>query len=675
MLSPNQIATVFVSQTVGDDLSNGFAPSPDQCGNAPVRSVERAMEIVKEMREDQIYNPINISIVGDYYVSSPIVIKGVDRVTIEPFGGCGRIIGGIRVENWEKSVFNGVESLSASLPERQGEKRWAFTDLYVNGKRASVTRYPKVGELNFIDTEEYAGDHSVPEHGMWGSSKWVIVDPKDLAPVENILDATINYNHWWIDEHSPIESYDGESGKLTMAYTSRFALSGRYGKSSSAAKYYLTHVPNMFSVPSEWYLDRKEGIVYYIPRDESEVCDTIEAFAPVSDRLFVIDGEDIRIRNFELLCTSGDYASKHVLAQQAESFKEGEVFFGSDEQSVCGAPGAIYFEGVNRCEISNCVIHGVGVHAIEVGKGCRRVRIENNEIYDACAGGVKVEGVEAGGDDSLMTSDCVIRKNHIHDCGKRYEAGCGILVIHAANNEISENEIHSLAYSGISVGWVWGYNDSSTFGNIIRGNHIYNIGNGRLSDMGAIYTLGRQNGTVISENRVHDVKCLEYGAWGIYLDEGSSHITVENNVVWGTGKESMHIHWGTDNTVRNNVFFSDQCAAVTASIGEWHHPSVFERNILITDGHNIVNGKPEECVYHGNVMFDLSGRETVLRYDEDKNGYDLDAWQASHPHNSGNVVADPKIVGISERNFEISQQSVAHQLGFETLKDGIVKKK
>lgn len=668
MLKRNVVASLFVSQTLGDDSYSALTPLPDAMGNGPVRSLERAIEIIKEMRMGGLDNPLSISVIGDYCLNAPVEIKDVERITLEPFGGKGRIIGGIKVGGWERSEFNGVPCLRARLPERSDGGAWDFTDLFVNGKRASVTRYPKEGTLEILNSEEYSGDPMPPEHGMWGSSRWITVKPEDLAPVDNILDATVNYNHWWIDEHSPIESYDREIGKLTMAYRSRFALSGMYGKSSSAAKYYLTNVPNMFSSPSEWYLDRKAGIVYYIPRDAGETCDTVVAFAPVTDKLFIIEGKDVKIRGFELTCTRGDYASTHLVEQQKEMFRDEDPRFGSDEQSVCGAPGAIYFGSADRCAIENCSIHGVGVHAIEIGQGCRHIRIENNEIYDVCAGGIKVEGGEAGCEGSLVTSDCIIRKNHIHDCGKRYEAGCGILVMHASNNEIDENEIHDLAYSGISVGWVWGYADSSTYGNIIRANHVYNIGNGSLSDMGGIYTLGRQSGTVISENRIHDVKCLEYGAWGIYLDEGSSNITVEKNVVWGTGKECIHIHWGTDNTVRNNIFLSERSAAATVSIREWHHPSVFERNIMVTRGQDIVHGRPWDCTYHDNIMFDISSENTVVYRDEEGKCFDVESWQESFVQNCGNVIRDPGIMDVSNGDFRLSDSSVAKEFGFEDIK-------
>ena len=147
MLKRNVVATLYVSQKLGDDSYSALAPSPDEFGNGPVRSVERAVEIVKEMRISGMDNPISISVMGDYFISSPIEISGVERITLEPFGDKGRIIGGIKVEGWENTHFNGKSCLGARLPERDGGAEWSFTDLYVNGKRASVTRYPKSGTL------------------------------------------------------------------------------------------------------------------------------------------------------------------------------------------------------------------------------------------------------------------------------------------------------------------------------------------------------------------------------------------------------------------------------------------------------------------------------------------------------------------------------------------------
>ena len=672
MFSIENIATLYVSQAMGDDAHNGFAPIADKCGNAPLKTIDKAIETVKEQRAKGLFRPMTISVVGDYYVSEPIVFENISAVTLEPYGKTGRIIGGVRIDGWGRSTFNGVECLCAIAPEGTPD----FTDLYVNGKRASVTRYPKSGTLRIINSESYVADQNVSVEKLFTPSKWFLIDKKDLEGLDNIADSTINYYHYWVDEHSPVESYDEESGKLTMKYFSRFLSTPLYGK-SSAVDYYLTNIPNSFSEAGEWYLDRKSRTVYYIPT-EGESAESIEVFAPVSDKLFIIKGEDIRIRGFELTVTSSDYASNKQYSGANGIFEDGDVLYGSDIQSVCWAPGAIYFESAVRCSLSDCVIHGLGVHGIEIGKGCRRIRIEKNEIYDTSAGGIKVEGGKAGEDVIFATTDCVIRANHIHHGGTRYAAGCGILLRDASDNEISENVIHDFFYTGISVGWVWGYYDSATYGNLIHQNYIYNIGNGDLSDMGGIYLLGRQSGTVVSENRVHDVKCHVYGAWGIYLDEGSSNMTVENNVVYNTGKESVHLHYGRDNVIRNNILYGEESSTFITSKVEDHNQAVLENNVMITRGagvfsvnwFNIIKPNINKC-----FIYDLERENAVMVTEKEGQSFSVKEWEALFDWDCNNVEINPEIPGLAEHDFSLSPDSPIVELGFKPVPDSVTKRK
>jgi hypothetical protein len=132
----------------------------------------------------------------------------------------------------------------------------------------------------------------------------------------------------------------------------------------------------------------------------------------------------------------------------------------------------------------------------------------------------------------------------------------GIFIKDSFGNCVKGNEIYNLEYTGISCGWVWGYNESTTHHNIIEDNHIHHLGSGLMSDMGGIYLLGPQPGTELRGNHIHDVKKANYGGWGIYLDEGSSYVVVEKNKVYNTTCEAFFQHYGMENIIRDNDFAS-----------------------------------------------------------------------------------------------------------------------
>lgn len=655
MFTMENATTLYVSQTKGEDSANGFSPVIDKNGNGPLKTIECALERIAQFRASGKERPYTVALTEDYFLSRPIEIKdGARKITVESFGGKKRIIGGIKIENWTKGTFNGVSCFAAALPEKEDGSPWEFTDLFANGCRASVTRFPKEGTLRITDAENQIDD---PWDLCKAHSKWIVVKPEDLTQVDNVTDATVNYFHYWIDEHSPIESYDPETGMMVMKYHSRMAVNA---DTIEIMHYYLTNVPNTFSMPGEWYLDRKAGVVYFIPF-EGCTLDNIEAFLPVTDKIFYISGEDIRLRNLELTCTRGDYASRST---------DGGVAYASDVQSVCSAGGAVTFEACTRGGMFNCTIHGVGIHAIEIGKGSHNVRIEDNRIYDICAGGVRIQGAKYGEENSLATTNCVVRRNHIHACGKRYMAGCGVLLMHASECEISDNEIHDLEYTGISVGWCWGYADSSTFGNRITGNHIYDIGKGNLSDMGGIYLLGKQRGTIVAENRVHGVRCNSYGGYGIYLDEGSSYMTVERNVVFDTNSAPFDLHYGSHNTIRNNIFVSRKSPTARTSRNEEHDQLVLEGNIMVTNGHPIFfNERTRVYRTHRNLYYDRTGGPVIAfrEKDGDDREYTVEQWDAQFDYETGNIIADPLFVDPDNGDFTLKENSPAYELGFETI--------
>lgn len=682
-------SVIYVSQLKGDDINNnGLAPEKDEFGNGPFKTIEKAVSSIGEMQVTGYIRPMTVSFVDDYFADKTIKLDcskevhqselNINCVTFESFGERKKIIGGIQIKNWKKDKFNGVDCISAKLPEKADGSCWDFVDLFVDGKRATNTRFPATGYLKAVETE--SNYKTIGETPLFVPSKWFIAFKEDLKDVPGIEDATVNFYHYWVDEHTPVESYDYDTGKLVLKNPSRFTITTIYQpeEHTSALKYYLENIPTEFKNKNEWYFDRKDGIIYYIPDTENRDIENITAYAPTLNKIFEIYGtqnkkiHDIKFNNLEFLCTRSDYVSKYVKNPETGKYEynaDAEGGFASDIQSACYAHGALSFNYAQRCSVSECLIHHTGTYALEIKLGCSDIRIENNILEDLGAGGVRIFGGDSECDQNDITHNCIVRNNKILNCGKKLAAGCGVLLCHANSNEISGNEIAYLDYSGVSVGWVWGYNPNATYGNIITGNHIHHIGQGRLSDMGGIYLLGKQPGTVVSFNRIHDVSSAHYGGWGLYTDEGSSYITIENNVVYNTKCESFHQHYGSHNVVRNNIFAFGS-AAVRVSKTEMHDCVLFENNIFITKNtafYSNSRGNIGHINSRRNILFDISNENPLIFVDCNGNEYDLLKWNKCGK-DSGSVIINPLFNDIDNYDFTISEISPAVALGFKPIK-------
>lgn len=661
MLNYNNSSVFYVSYENGNDGYNGFSRTPDGFLNGPFKTLSRALDAVKTYRVVGNTRPMRIELLDDAYLDETVEIgKDTGAVTIASFNGKKRVVGGIKVTDWKEDVFNGKPCLSAQLPPKKDGAEWDFTDFWVNGKRASVTRFPKTGRLRLQDAEQNGGDMD----NLRASSKWIQVNTDDLKEVEGIENAYVHYHHFWVSEHSPVETYDKESGKITLKYPSFYTVSTYYEPpKAGATTYYLTGIPSSFQEENEWYLERKTGKVYYIPR-AGEKAEDIVGFAPVVETLFRVQADDVRFCDLELTCTRGEFVCYGYFDADINAWVKNEQGFGTSVQSMKDACGAIVFVGVNRGGIDNCYMHGLGLHAVEIDCGCKAVRIERSVIEDIGAGGVKICGGRHGCDEREITSRCTVRGNRISDLGKRYVEGCGVLVCDASEIEISENEICDLDYSGVSLGWVWGYEPSNTYGNIVRGNHIHHI-RGGLSDLGGIYLLGKQRGTVIAENRIHDIRCGVYGGWGLYLDEGTSEIVVENNVIYRAQTHCLQQHYGANNVVRNNIFAFGGNGCVAYGSLEYHEEFLMENNILLTDG-SPVYGAAHNWRGSKNFVWDLHGETPYLDGNKGEK-IPFFKWQSDYIQEEESRVINPSFENAESYDFRLKENSPVIELGFKPL--------
>lgn len=573
MLPFTHCAVLYVSNAPdASDEASGTAPVRTSDGRAPLRTISAALARAAELRRAGVRQPLTIRLApGTYELSAPLRLSEEHSGVTLDGGGAAILSGGRALTGWQPDTFNGVPCLSAPVPDGM-----RFTDLYANGERAALTRYPAEGFLTPESVEN-------PSTALYAGSSWFIARKGDIRDFYSFEDCLISYRHFWIDEHSPVASYDPATRRVTMAYRSRFSIAGGPDTPSGLA-YVIENTAEAFSRKNDWYFDRAAGRVYYIPRDASVTAETIDAHAPVTDALLTVEGnaapaDGIRIRGITFAWTKSDYASLGGTTGGGDS-----VPHAADPQSVCNAGGVVTFRNARACSLEDCTLASVGHHAVFIGEAAHAIRVEDCVVRDGGMGAVRICGAPADGDPALASSGHTVTRCRFTGLGRRFSSACGVLIMHASECEVSHCEIADLYYTGVSVGWVWGYAENAAHHNRILKNHIHDLGHGLLSDMGGVYLLGRQPGTVVAGNVIHDVRSAHYGGWALYTDEGSSYITLEGNLCYNVSENCFHQHYGEQNTVRGNIFAFPGQAAVRFTRPETHLSVVFENNLILCGG-------------------------------------------------------------------------------------------
>lgn len=638
-----------VATNGNDEWSGGLAVPSSTQDDGPLATLGAALKTVltaRRLMPETVETATILVRGGTYELDEPIELlpdhsgPGPQRpLLIAAYPGETPVIsGGRRITGW-KPVPEKPGLWEAEVPEVR-EGKWYFRQLFVNGKRKQRARTPNEGYFR-IDGE---GPKDKPAKIKFraGDIKKEWAEDGDVELVALLAWSDIRMQIKAVDETNRIAVLSGEP---------------RPSNRENNAKYYIENAPDALDKPGEWYLNRKTGVVRYWA-EPGERLDEAEVIAPRLTELVRLKGDFETGRPVQHVIFRGLTFTYTDWELEPEGY--------ADTQAAVGIRGDIWGEGVVNCLIEDCVFTRLGGYALDFGRGCKQIKIIGNEIFDIAAGGVRLGEPRRRETEFDQNEQNVVTDNHIYNIGVVYAPAVGVLVFHSGHNRIAHNHIHDLYYTAISVGWNWGYQETPCHDNLIEFNHLHDIGKGVLSDMGAIYTLGPQKGTVIRNNLIHDVNAFTYGGWGLYTDEGSSHILLESNVVYRCKSAGFHQHYGRENVLRNNIFAFNREYQLMRTREEEHISFIFKNNIVYFDSGDLLgsNWSNDKFVMDENIYFDArpEAYPETMRFA----GATFEEWR-KRGHDKKSIIADPLFINARRYNFRLSSDSPALKLGFKQI--------
>lgn len=356
---------------------------------------------------------------------------------------------------------------------------------------------------------------------------------------------------------------------------------------------YFENAPELLDEPGEFVWNPADRTVTYLPRPGEDLRDVV---TPARETLVRLTGT----RNVTLAGLTFAHSAYH----QPDT---DEGYAGTQAGlTLTGATGpvdhagryytkpaaALVVRGGRHVTVTGATITRTGGAGVRFEAGTQDSQVVRSTFADLSSGAVYVGDLEPNPAPELTGLRNTLAYSTIQHTGVEYTDAVGIWAGYEAELTVDHNTLTNLPYSGISVGWGW--NQPEARNPVLRDNRITNnrVVDAMMTrfdqhDGGAIYTQGPQPGTVVSGNYLNRSAYgnTERDGNGVYLDEQSSHIRVERNVITRVGYKwvSNWAGYGIENVATGN--WTDTTA-----------PALSGRGSIMVDNHTSLTELPAEAL-------------------------------------------------------------------------------
>lgn len=513
-----------ITKTTEIHVSPSGANANAGTANAPIQTLEKARDLAREARKANPDGSITIWLhPGIYMVRKTVDFSKADSgtptglLTIQnwpdPANPAARphLVGGVVVNGWEKSTFNGRNDVyAASLAPYNITQK--FKQIYLNGQRQVWARYPNLNpNLPYSGGWAYVDGERPPMYQDIEGERTdtVVLREKDLRNWSTPDDGEVcifpRYN-WW-NRIVPIKSFDPQTRTITLTSTMQYA-------ARPEDRFAVFGMKEELDAAGEWFQDVKNQKLYFLPpRDLAGQTVTV----PTVNTILKFDGcENVLLRGLEFSCAENQSVymgnCRNVVLEKS---------LVHDLGYMSGAGVSIH--GGARCAVRGCDLWNLGGHGVEIYAGDAKSITKCEHVVDNC---------------------------YVHHVGQFNRHGLGLMV-GSTGAILSHNLIHDTPRCGIFHG--------GTF-NVLEYNRIRHC-NLEMEDTGCTYTGGWTGGwhTIRYNHCTDSIGFNNHGkffvfAWGIYLDESGCGNDVYGNIVERCQVGAMHLHNARANHIFNNIF-------------------------------------------------------------------------------------------------------------------------
>ncbi|MCO4293122.1 right-handed parallel beta-helix repeat-containing protein [Solitalea sp. MAHUQ-68] len=642
----------------GNDKWSGRIKTPNASkSDGPLATIEQAKENIKKLGSVQDANDtIYVHLEAGYYdllntlVFTPEDVGNKYIVFQAEYGEEAVISGGKKINFSPKLSEKVQEIVLKDMP--------FFEQLYLNGRMLQRAREPNEGffYVQYLreDTLQPGRQKSFAPTLSQYYLKSVKLDKSIIQSLSKISEndmqmVLITFLYKWMDKKVYFNKVDPLNGQVVTQPSSGMK---DFVQGSKGVQFYMENSRVFLDAPGEWFWDAQANKLYC--RLEGRIAKKIiDLRAPILETLVSLQGKDLshKVKNITFRNIVFEYSAHQtpkdgLMAQQTSPFINAAVM-------------ANYADNIifDKCEFRN-----INANAIWFKTACSSSKIVNSYFHELGAGAIKI-GDYKSQPPELITKNIVVHNNIISGGNKLIYSVPAIAIYLASDNRLTNNQISNFKYTGISNGFTWGATPTPNKNNYIGYNYIDHLGWGIMDDMGGIYSVGSSENSILEYNVIHDIYCYRYGAYGIYLDQGSAGLTIRNNIVYNCESAGLICGHAKRCIITNNVFSFNKTVQLFFGYAkdEEARGLKFVNNIICWD-----KGR----LYHGNML--------TTNFESDNNCYwaygimdgkifngtNIEFWRKKSRKDLNSIVKDPVFMDSKNGDFSFRSTSITALIGF-----------